>query len=316
MKVLLTGAFGNIGVSTLEALLRRGHQVRCFDVKTKMTVKTARQFQGKAEIRWGDLRSPDEVAAAVADQEAVIHLGFVIPRLSVTGVSSKDVPDWAEAVNVGGMTNLLKAMQAAPQPPKLLFSSSLHVYGQTQDQPPPRTVEDLPQPVEYYARHKVECERLARESGLTWAIFRLGAALPVRLTLSTGMFDVPLNNRIEFVHSRDVGLALANALETDEVWGKIWLIGGGPRCQVYQRDLVEGVLNAVGVGMLPDNVFPTIPYAVDWLDTAESQRVLQFQQHTLQDYIQDVTAVLGYRRPLIRIFRPFIRAWLVNQAKL
>lgn len=316
MKVLVTGAFGNIGVSTLDVLIPRGYQVRCFDVKTKTNAKTAERYEGKAEIVWGDLRSFDDVAAAVTGQEAVIHLGFVIPRLSITGASGKDVPDWAEAINVGGTKNLLAAMRAMPQPPKLLFSSSLHVYGQTQNLPPPRTVDDPPQPVEHYAQHKVQCERLVRESGLMWAIFRLGASLPVRLTLSSGMFDVPLNNRIEFVHTRDVGLALANALQTDEVWGKIWLIGGGPRCQVYQRDLVAGVLNAVGVGMLPDEVFPTAPpYAVDWLDTAESQRILHFQEHTFDDYIQDVNAILGYRRPLIRIFRPFIRAWLLRQAK-
>ena len=40
MKVLLTGAFGNVGTSALEELLERGHQVRCFDLKTKVNEKT------------------------------------------------------------------------------------------------------------------------------------------------------------------------------------------------------------------------------------------------------------------------------------
>jgi UDP-glucose 4-epimerase len=34
MRLLLTGAFGNIGSITLVELLKRGHQVRCFDVNT------------------------------------------------------------------------------------------------------------------------------------------------------------------------------------------------------------------------------------------------------------------------------------------
>ena len=37
----------------------------------------------------------DDVALAVAGQDVVIYLAFVIPRLSVTGVNSEDRPDWA-----------------------------------------------------------------------------------------------------------------------------------------------------------------------------------------------------------------------------
>lgn len=314
MNVLLTGAFGNIGTSTLEELLRRGHNVRCFDVGTKTNEKVARRFAGRAEVVWGDLRDLEGVAKAAEGQDAVVHLAFVIPKLSVTGMSSEDNPEWSRSINVGGTENLIRALQAQPQPAKLLFASSLHIYGRTQNQSPPRRVSDPPQPIEHYARHKVECEQLVKGSGLAWAIFRLGAALPVRLVLDPGMFDVPLDNRIEFVHTQDVAMAIANALETDEVWGRTWLIGGGPRCQLRQRQLVQGVLEAVGVGMLPDEAFTQVPFPVDWLDTAESQKVLHFQRHTLQDYIRNVRQALGLRRAFVRLFRPFIRWWLLSKS--
>jgi nucleoside-diphosphate-sugar epimerase len=327
MKVLLTGAFGNVGSTTLEELVKRGHQVRCFDVKTpankRLAKKIARKVavkkaagaaRGAMEIIWGDLRHLEDVTAAVQDQEVVIHLAFVIPTLSVTGVSSEEKPEWARTINVGGTRTLIQVVKEQPNPPNFLFSSSLHVYGRTQDQPPPRTVEDPPQPIEHYAKHKVACERMVKDSGLKWTIFRLGAALPVRLVLDPGMFGVPLNNRIEFVHSRDVALAIANSLEEEEVWGKTWLIGGGPRCQHFQRDIVQGVLEAIGLGRLPDEAFTTVPFPTDWLDTRESQRVLQFQQRTLQDYIQEVTIKLGFRRHLIRLFRPIIRAWMLSKS--
>lgn len=314
MRILLTGAFGNIGSSTLATLLERGHTVRCFDVPTKANKKIARHFEQRAEIVWGDLRDPDQVAAAVIGQDAVIHLAFVIPTLSATGVGSEEDPEWARAINVGGTRNLLAAMKAQPKPPRILFSSSLHIYGRTHDQEPPRHVDDLPQPIEHYAWHKVECERLVRDSGLTWAIFRLAAALPLRLVLDPGMFDVPLENRIEFVHSRDVGLAIANALEEERVWNRVWHIGGGPACQLRQRQIVTGVLEAVGVGMLPEKAFTSVPFPTDWLDTGESNRVLRFQEHTLDDYIADVRQLLGPRRGLIRLLRPAIRAWLLRQS--
>jgi uncharacterized protein YbjT (DUF2867 family) len=97
MKVLLTGAFGNIGAHTLEELLRRGHQVRAFDVPTAVNRKAARRFERRSgcEVAWGDLRHPADLAAAVAGIDAAIHLGFVIPKLSATGISSEDRPDWA-----------------------------------------------------------------------------------------------------------------------------------------------------------------------------------------------------------------------------
>jgi len=314
MNILLTGAFGNVGTSTLGELLKQGHRVRCFDLKTKMNEKAAQRIGDRAEVVWGDLRNPSDVAAAVQGQEVVAHLAFIIPKLSATGVESEKRPDWARAINVGGTQNVIEAMKAQPQPPKLVFASSLHVYGYTQDQPPPRTATDPVRPVEHYARHKVECEQMIRTSGLEWAILRFAAAMPISLKLDPGMFDVPLANRIEFVHTRDVGLAVANATSSPGVWGKLLLIGGGTRCQYYYREIVERLLTAAGVGMLPEAAFTTTPFATDWLDTAESQRMLHYQQRDLGDYIQDVVAALGYRRALTRAFRPVARYALVRQS--
>jgi len=316
MKVLLTGAFGNVGGSALDELIERDHQVRCFDVKTRANIRAAKRIRGKAEVFWGDLRHLEDVSTAVKGQDVVVHLAFVIPTLSATGVSSEADPEWARTINVGGTRLLLEAMKAQPIPSKILFSSSLHIYGRTNDLPPPRLVSDPPQPIEHYAKHKVECEQMIRESGLTWSIFRLGAALPVRLVIDPGMFDVPLDNRIEFVHTRDVGLAIANALEEDRTWGKVLHIGGGPRCQLYQREIVGGVLDAVGLGMLPEEAFTSVPFPTDWLDTSESQEILGFQRLTLQDYIHDVESLLGFRRHLVRLFRRPIRAWLLNKSPI
>lgn len=316
MKILLTGPFGNIGQHVLAELAQRGHDLRCFDLPSKQNVRAARRWQRRygIEVMWGDLRDPADVQAAVHDRAAVIHLAFVIPKLSVTGVGSEDRPDWARDINVGGMLNLLGALRALHPAPRLLFASSLHVFGPTQHQPPPRRVSDPVHPIEHYALHKVACEEMVKASGLEWVIFRLAASMPIRLILDTGLFDVPLANRIEYVHGKDVARAIANALERPVAWGQTWLIGGGPACQLYYRDLAAQVLAAFGVGMLPDQAFSTTQFATDWLDTSESQRVLEFQQHTLADYTEDVRRTLGLRRPLIRAVSPLVRAWLLRQS--
>jgi len=314
MQVLLTGAFGNIGAVALAELVKRGHKVRTFDVPTPANRKLARAWEGRAEMVWGDLRQVEEVQGAVQGQEVIVHLAYVIPRLSATGVGSEERPDWAREVNVGGTLNLLAALKALNPGPRLLFASSLHVFGPTQHLPPPRTLSDPVHPLENYALHKVACDEMVKAAGGRWAIFRLGAALPTRLILDRGMFDVPLDNRIEFVHSRDVAVAIANALESEAAWGHTWLIGGGPRCQLYYRELVSRVMETVGVGMLPESAFAATPFSTDWLDTTASQKLLGFQRLTLDDYLQDVRRTLGRRRLFVRVLRPAIRLWLLRHS--
>jgi UDP-glucose 4-epimerase len=109
-------------------------------------------------------------------------------------------------------------------------------------------------------------------------------------------------------------LAIANAVSHPDVWGKVLLIGGGPRCQFYFGEMAARILETMGIGMLPKEAFSTVPFCTDWLDTGESQRLLQYQQRTLDDYLRDMVAVLGFRRHLIRAFRPLVRWWLLRQS--
>jgi nucleoside-diphosphate-sugar epimerase len=250
----------------------------------------------------------------VAGQDVIIHLAFVIPKMSATGVESERQPEWAFEVNVGGTRNLLNSVRALPIPARIVFSSSYHVYGRTQHRLPPLTAADPVQPVEHYSYHKVLCEQMVRGSGLSWSILRLSATLPLRLQMDAGMFDVPLNNRIEFTHTRDVAVAIANALDCEEAWERILLIGGGLGCQYYYREIVRRSLDALGVGMLPEEAFGTEPFPTDWLDTVESQRLLQYQQRDLGDYLADMRHLMGIRRPLIRVFRPLIRRRLLGRS--
>jgi nucleoside-diphosphate-sugar epimerase len=314
MKVAVTGAFGNVGRSVIEELVKQGRRVCCFDLETRTNQKAARKLGDRVDVIWGDLRRHEDVAALVQGQDVVIHLAFIIPSLSATGFEPEDHPDWARQINVGGTRNLIAAMEAQPWPPRLVFASSYHIYGRTQHLPPPRTASEPPQPIEHYAFHKVEAEQMIRASRLEWAILRLAAALPVHMKLDRGMFDVPLDNRMEYIHTRDAGLALANSVYSQDVWGKVLLIGGGPRCQYLYREITEKVLEGMGVGMLPDEAFATTPFPTDWLDTFESQRLLQYQRHTLDDYVEDMQRLLGIKRHLIWVFRPIVRYLLLHQS--
>jgi nucleoside-diphosphate-sugar epimerase len=305
MKVLLTGPFGNIGTNALINLLEQGHDVRCFDIRSENNERVAGKFEGRVDVVWGDIRNPDDVAKAVEDREVVIHLAFIIP------VESEVNPELSREINVGGTKNLLAAMKGVSPPLKFVFASSCTVFGPTQDQPPPRKASDPVNPTINYTQHKVECEEMVKGSGFDWTILRFGAVPPVELKFNPMVFFLSPESRMEFVHSKDVGLALANAVSCDEAWGKILLIGGGPQNQMYYRDYITGSMEASGIGRFPDEAFGTIPSSMDWLDTEESQRLLDYQKHTYEDFLRDRKASLGLKRYLIRIARPVIRRkWL------
>jgi nucleoside-diphosphate-sugar epimerase len=302
VKVLLTGPFGNVGTAVRREMDGRGHALRCFDTPTTRNRAIARKH-ALDDVVWGDVRDPAAVRAAVADRDVVIHLAAIIPPGSMRD------PELAREVNVGGTTNVIAACREADHPVRLVFASSLALFGPTQHLDPPRTLDDPIVVTDDYTRHKARCEELLHESGLEVAILRLGAVIPIDVigVLDPLMFEVPLDDRIEFVHPWDVGLALVNAIESDQVWGQTFLIGGGPRCQLYQREIIRKPLEALGIGMLPEEAFGKKPYHTDWLDTTESQRVLQFQRYTWDDCVRHMVDFVGWRRPFVRLARPIAR---------
>lgn len=314
MNILLTGAFGNIGFQTLQELLRQNHTVRCFDRRTPATERIARLAGGKAEILWGDMRQPADLARAVEGQEVILHLAYVIPP-----AVAKD-PAGAYAVNVEGTASLLEIARRQPVPPRVLFTSSFDVFGQTQEKEPPRTVDEPVQATDEYSKQKIACEELVRASGLEWAIFRFCDVppLPPQKSLAPQpiMFDIPLETRLECAHSSDIALALVNGLRSP-IWGQTWLIGGGPTCQVRYRDYLETMLNAVGVGPLPASAFTTQPYCTDWLDSRASQELLQYQRHSFADIMRETTAAADpgpVVRFLMPILRPFVRRAILKMS--
>jgi UDP-glucose 4-epimerase len=157
---------------------------------------------------------------------------------------------------------------------------------------------------------------MVRESGFDWSLFRLGVVPPKSLGgFTPKMFDTPPGQRTEFVHPDDVGLAVANAVTSDQVWGKILLIGGGHSSQLYFRDFVGGMMKAMGIGQLPDTAFASTACAFsDWIDTMESERLLHYQRHSFEDFTREIAASLGPVRYGLRLLSPLVRWWMLSQS--
>jgi nucleoside-diphosphate-sugar epimerase len=298
--------------AAIRELLEQGHRVRCFDLRTSATEKRSRKLGESVEIRWGDVCDPGQVAAAVEDQDAVIHCAAILfPE-------SEEQPEGSRAVNVGGTRTILDAMSASPKRPMLVFPSSITVYGKGRFEGEPRRADEPVGPSHHYARHKVEGEELIRSSDVPWTILRIGVSVEPgassKLTAQAlrTMFEVSLDTRLEYVHPTDVARAMANALSRPEARSKVLMIGGGPRCQVLQREFFGTAFEAIGIGRLPEQAFGDDGFEMDWMDTSESQRILDFQRYSFDDFRADFQRSMRLQRWLLLPLRPLVRRALLH----
>ncbi len=300
----MTGAFGNVGRHTVDALVAAGHSVRAmrFGVGAD-DERLLKRWGARVEIDDADVRVLESLVGPVRDIDVVVHLAYVIPPECL------EHPDAARATNVDGTRNVIEAMKLHAPRARLLFASSFDVFGRTAHLPPPRRADDPVQPTDVYTEHKIECEKLVRESGLAWSILRYADVPPIALRRPVPiMFEIPLGQRIECIHPRDAGLATARAATGEEAWGQVWLVGGGKSCQVTYGQYLERFLSAMELGpMLPAEAFASEPYCTDWLDSEASERAWRYQRFSFDEIVQDVAALLGWRRPLVRLLRPWVR---------
>jgi UDP-glucose 4-epimerase len=215
MRIVVTGATGNVGTSVLRALAH--------DERVEEIVGVARRMPewDNPRTRWvsADVER-DDLATTFAGADVVIHLAWLIQP-------SRDEAE-LERVNVRGSRKVFETAARAGVP-RLVYASSIGVYSPG---PKDRAVdESWPRdgiPSSFYARHKAETERLldSLEDELRIVrlrpalIFKREAAAEVRRLFAGPLLPTPLlrpglipllpvTDRLvlQAVHSLDVGEA-------------------------------------------------------------------------------------------------------------
>ena len=158
MRVLVIGGSGFIGTRLLEVLEARGHSFTNFDRAP------APGYPERTTI--GDVRSAEELAAAAAGHDAIIHLAAE-HRDDVTPRSLY------EEVNVDGARALIEAVESVGID-RIVFTSTVAVYGLDKSD---AAESSLPEPFNEYGRTKLAAENLftgwaERESSRSLSIVR------------------------------------------------------------------------------------------------------------------------------------------------
>lgn len=271
-NVLITGGTGSMGAELALKLESRGYSVTAFDVKP------TDQFDGhNINVIIGDLTNADSVNAAVAGMDIIVHLAGIMPPMS------EEKSELAERINTQGTKNIVDAICNSGKRARLVFSSSVSVYGDTTKSEPYISVDSPISTNTVYSKTKYDAENYILNSSITYTILRISAVFLAEL-VNPPVWPCIADQRVEFVYRGDVVSAIISAVETDVAIDKILLISGGESWQMTGRKFVGDFLEILG--MDPNEaIYPDSSRYSDWYDTKESQQLLGYQNTSYEQYL-------------------------------
>lgn len=223
MRVLVTGATGFVGHAVVSALADRGHVVTALS-------RHDREVPTKADRHISaDIRSADEVAAAVAEVDAVCHLAALV---RVRDSFAEPLKYWR--TNVLGTLNVLSALSSSAEPKRLVLSSTGAVYGAPERQP---ISEDQPTDARNpYAATKLAADLAAAHVAGTGAIGAVSLRAFNIAGASAGRTDPDATRLIPKIIAAQAGRAPELVVNGD---------GSVVRDFVHVEDMVEAFIRAL-----------------------------------------------------------------------
>ncbi|MFO7963602.1 MAG: NAD(P)-dependent oxidoreductase [Desulfobacterales bacterium] len=277
--ILITGGAGSFGRMLAAMLKDQGHHLRIFDLPSC----DYDVFDGweNTTIHRGDILAPESLKNAVNGVDLVFHLAAVLPP------GSEVDRERTFMINVEGTRVLLNACSQTSNPPDVVFTSSVHVYGDSDGSERPIGPDDPPRPKDWYAQSKVEAEKILFGSNLNFVNLRIsGVVIPAFLD-PPEPWAFQKDQKIELICLKDLATAMAALPGKTEAFGKTLILAGGKSWQVTGREYVSRWGEIMEIP-LDEMHFLDHPGWFTWYDTHESQRILAYQNTTLDDFFTEL----------------------------
>ena len=270
-----------MGRLVIQELRNAGKRIRAFDLPSADF--SPFDSDPEIEVAAGDITSASDLAAAVDGVESLIHLAAILPPLSEAN------PKLTNHVNVEGTRVLLDGVSRMSPTARVVFSSSVSVYGHPSQPGRIVTADDPMTPDDHYARSKAESEMIVRDSGLDWIVLRIsGVSVPIFQEPPSEWPFLP-DQQIEFVHRDDAVSALIAAADPSVPAGRSHIVSGGPSWRMTGARYVEDFFRLVEVDQ-QDAVYQSDPGHFAWYDTSDSQNQLSYQNTSYSEYLDQMRA--------------------------
>jgi len=175
MNILIIGGAGMIGAKLAERLARdgavRGQPISSLTLYDVVPAAAPRNAKIPVKIATGDLPAPAEAAKLMADRpDLIFHLAAI-----VSGEAELDF-DKGYRINLDGTRLLLEAIRSAGLQPRLVFTSSIAVFGA----PFPEAIGDefFNTPLTSYGTQKTICELLISDYSRKGFLVGISIRLP------------------------------------------------------------------------------------------------------------------------------------------
>ena len=286
-KILLTGATGTVGKEVLNQLIIKDqYDISIFIQKSSKNIKLINNYKSNIHVIYGDISNAADVALIEQKYDSIIHLAAIIPP------TADDFPEKAYRVNVDGTKNLIQIIEKKCPNAFFMYSSSVSVYGDRLSNPEINVGDSLnPSFGDEYGKTKIEAESLVQNSKLKWTIFRLCAIMGVQNhKMSKLMFHMPLATSIEIATPEDTARAFVNGIEKKEqLSNQIFNLGGGEKCRITYRELLERSFKIYGLGKLdfPDKTFAEKNFHCGfYTDGHDLEKITSFRNNDLDYYFK------------------------------
>jgi nucleoside-diphosphate-sugar epimerase len=279
-EILITGGAGNFGRTLAGSLHPQGHGIRIFDLPN-CNFGFFKDWE-KTQIITGDILDTAALTKAVPGADLIFHLAAILPP------ASEEDRERTFRVNVQGTRNLLEACASSGGRPRIVFASSVSVYGDTSGYQGLIGPDHPVNPNDWYAESKVEAEQVLTASTLPLANLRIsGIVIPAFLD-PPEPWPFMGSQRIELLALSDLVKAMTSLAERKETaFGRTLLLAGGPNWQVTGDEYVNRWGKIMDIPF-EEMAFLKHPGWLNWYDTSESEALLDYQRTRLDDFFQEL----------------------------